>query len=63
MPEIYDIEELAESIKFNLHKHHMMYIDGEDQVTHRWCRRIIYVTIADHIKRKGEQCQIGATTN
>lgn len=63
MPEIEDIEELAEEIKLNLHHYHMMYIDGEDEITHRWCKRIIYRTIKNHIKRKEKQCQIGATTN
>jgi len=52
-----DIEELAEEIKLNLHHYHMMYIDGEDEITHRWCKRIIYRTIKNHIKRKEKQCQ------
>jgi hypothetical protein len=58
MPEIEDIEELAEKIKLNLHHYHMMYIDGEDEVTHRWCKRIIYRTIKKHIKERKNNAKL-----
>ena len=37
-----NLEKIAEEIKLELHDKHMMYIDGEDSVTHRWCKQIIW---------------------
>ena len=37
-----NLEEIADEIKLELHDKHMMHIDGEDSVTHRWCKQIIW---------------------
>ena len=37
-----NLEKIAEEIKLELHDKHMMYIDGEDHITHRWCKQIIW---------------------
>ena len=43
-----NLEKIAEEIKLELHDKHMMYIDGEDQVTHRWCKQIIWRVLKTH---------------
>jgi len=37
-----NLEKIADEIKLELHDKHMMYIDGEDHITHRWCKQIIW---------------------
>ena len=46
-----DIEKIANEIKLELHHSHMMYIDGEDQVTHRLCKQIIWRVIKSHFDK------------
>jgi hypothetical protein len=43
-----NLEKIAEEIKLELHDKHMMYINGEDSVTHRWCRQIIWRVLKKH---------------
>jgi hypothetical protein len=49
-----NLEKIAEEIKLELHDKHMMYIDGEDQVTHRWCKQIIWRVIKKHFDKYQE---------
>jgi hypothetical protein len=44
-----NLEKIAEQIKLELHDKHMMYIDGEDSVTHRWCKKIIWRVLNEHL--------------
>ena len=37
-----NLDKIADEIKLELHDKHMMYIDGEDHITHRWCKQIIW---------------------
>lgn len=46
-----NIEKIADEIKLELHDKHMMYIDGEDQVTHRLCKQIIWRVIKSHFDK------------
>lgn len=49
-----NLEKIAEEIKLELHDKHMMYIDGEDQVTHRWCKQIIWRVLKSHFNKHTE---------
>lgn len=51
---MYNLEEIAEEIKLELHDKHMMYIDGEDDVTHRWCKQIIWRVLKKHLHQEIE---------
>jgi len=51
---IMNLEKIAEEIKLELHDKHMMYIDGEDQVTHRWCKQIIWRVLKSHFNKHTE---------
>jgi hypothetical protein len=46
-----NLEKIAEEIKLELHDKHMMYIDGEDSVTHRLCKQIIWRVIKKHFSK------------
>ena len=43
------LEALADEIKLELHDKNMMYIDGEDNVTHRWCKQIIWRVLSKRL--------------
>ena len=49
-----NLEEIADEIKLELHDKHMMYIDGEDNVTHRWCKQIIWRVLNKHLHKESE---------
>jgi hypothetical protein len=44
-----NLEEIADEIKLELHDKNMMYIDGEDNVTHRWCKQIIWRVLSKRL--------------
>lgn len=47
-----NLEKIAEEIKLELHDKHMMYIDGEDSVTHRWCKQIIWKVLNKYFNKE-----------
>ena len=48
------LEKIAEEIKLELHDKHMMYIDGEDSATHRYCKQIIWRVLKSHFDKHQE---------
>jgi len=49
-----NLEKIAEEIKLELHDKHMMYIDGEDSVTHRLCKQIIWRVLNKYLNKESE---------